>query len=1166
MAQVSLRDYCDEADSLIQSGESGKAILIARHILRHYPRHVESYRLLGQALLKAGNFQEAAEQFWRVLGADPENVASRVGLARIYETTGDLDKAAWQMQRAFELAPANADLRQQLRRLNEARGSGVGDEFEITRAALGRIYARGQLHAKAIQEFRTVLAQEPDRFDVQVALAEVLWRAEQRSEAVEICGRTLEKLPNALKLNLILGAAQPDEAARSCLGLAQALDPENVVAQSLFGEKSPLAPLTIKIERLSEAEMEEAWLKPPPIAPVEYMPLRQEEEPATDWTTEFHEEEAAPMSDKERADEEFELPDWLQGVGDDLLGEEEAQAAPVTPAQAGEETPDWLRDLLAQTTEEPTAPKEPVAAEEAPSAEPGDMPDWLQALRPEVPEAASTEAGEPDWLAAIAAGKSLEGTEAEVPAPAASEAPADQLDWLSEWEQAETPPPAAAPTVPAAAGEPVTEADEGRALWDQILAEEGVDLTTAKEERPPEAQGMTAEDWLRSTFDQPAAAKPAQPAVEPPAPAPEPVAEAAPQDEGLALWQQILAEEGIDLSSTEESRPPEAAGMSAEEWLRSTFDQTVQPAAGTRKPAPVPPEPEPVAEAPKEEEGLPDWLTAATPPVEEEAVTPPAGEVEPPTLEPMKGFEEGELPDWLREIAAGAPTAAPEAAPPAYTHVDIEQEGLPDWLRDFKEPLETVEVAKLIPPEAEPEAPPEPAAEELPDWLRGVEEAEAAPTLTEPEAAPEAAAEELPDWLRMAEEPTAAEAAPAAGEEGVPDWLRQIAAGEPARAEEAEPAAPQAEMPEQWPKEAPAEAEAEAGELPAWLREIAAGQPETQPEAEALPGPAEEVPQIGVPAELEEEELPSWLRETAAEAAGGEGEPAAEMPDWLKMLETEETPLTDRAFEKPIELETGEVPEWLGEVMAEESPLAEEWAEAELPEERAPEWLRDLRSEEKAAAAELAAEEPAPEYAPPEAVSEAPSSELPDWLSQLREGVVEEAPPSEGEPGFAEEEVEAQAQPEAMVPEWMAEPVLAEEEAAPVPSEALEMPEPEAELPLPPAPPVAVPEPVKVAPPPTLVTRPLELPRAAGLPKEAPVRLEMARAALGAGDWPGALGIYGTLVNSSELLKEVIDNLEQGVKGHPDDPAGHQLLGDAYMRGGRLQDALRAYRTALTKL
>jgi hypothetical protein len=875
------------------------------------------------------------------------------------------------------------------------------------------------------------------------------------------------------------------------------------------------------------------------------------------------------MSDKERADEEFELPDWLQGVGDDLLGEEETQAAPATPAQpptpsassaqAEEETPDWLRDLLAQTEELP-ASIEPVAAEETPSVEPGEVPDWLQDLRPEVPEEAASEVGEPDWLAAIAAGKSLEGAQTEAPPPAAAQVPADQLDWLGEWEQTEGQP--AAPAPPAAASEPVTEADEGRALWDQILAEEGIDLASAKEERPPEAQGMTAEDWLRSTFDQPtppAAAKPPQPVVEPPAPEPVPAAEA--KDEGLAMWEQILAEEGIDLSSTEESRPPEAAGMSAEEWLRSTFDQTTQPAAGTRKPAQVPPQEEPSAEVPKapEEEGLPDWLKAAGPPVEvekEEAVAPPVGEVESPMLEPMKGFEEGEIPDWLREIAAGEPAAAPEAAAPAYAGVEIEEEGLPDWLRDFKEPLETVEVSKLIPAETEPEAAPEAVAEELPDWLGMVEEPAAAPA--EPEAAPEAVVEELPDWLRMAEEP-----APAEAEAGVPDWLRQIAAGEPPRAEEVEPAAPQAEALEQLPQEPAAEVEAEAAELPAWLREIAAGEPESQPEAEALPGPAAEVPQVGLPAELEEEELPAWLRETAAEAAGGEAELAAEVPDWLKMLESEETPLTEPAFEKPIELETGEMPEWLGEVMAEKSPLAEEaeeWAEAEMPEERTPDWLRDLRSEEREAVVELPAEEPAPEYAPPEAAGEAPS-ELPDWLSQLREGVLEEAPSPVMEPGLAEEEAEALALPEAAAPEWVEEAVLTEAEAPP--AEAVEMAE--AELP-PPAPPEVTPELVKAPPPARPVTRRLEPPRAAGLPKEAPVRLEMARAALDAGDWPGALGVFETLVTSSELLKEVIDHLEQGVKGHSDDPAGHQLLGDAYMRDGRLQDALRAYRTALTKL
>jgi cytochrome c-type biogenesis protein CcmH/NrfG len=76
----------------------------------------------------------------------------------------------------------------------------------------------------------------------------------------------------------------------------------------------------------------------------------------------------------------------------------------------------------------------------------------------------------------------------------------------------------------------------------------------------------------------------------------------------------------------------------------------------------------------------------------------------------------------------------------------------------------------------------------------------------------------------------------------------------------------------------------------------------------------------------------------------------------------------------------------------------------------------------------------------------------------------------------------------------------------------------------------------------------------------------MARAASDTGDWSDALTIYETLVNSSEMLDSVIDNLEVAVRRHPDDPAGYQLLGDACMKDGRLHAALEAYRVALSKL
>ena len=114
--------------------------------------------------------------------------------------------------------------------------------------------------------------------------------------------------------------------------------------------------------------------------------------------------------------------------------------------------------------------------------------------------------------------------------------------------------------------------------------------------------------------------------------------------------------------------------------------------------------------------------------------------------------------------------------------------------------------------------------------------------------------------------------------------------------------------------------------------------------------------------------------------------------------------------------------------------------------------------------------------------------------------------------------------------------------------------------------PVEAPEPVLATELEPIGTRELEEIRVEDLPKDPGARLSMARAALNAGDWSEALTIYETMVSSSEMLDDVIDNLETGVQQNPDNAAGYQLLGDASMKDGRLQDALQAYRTALAKL
>jgi tetratricopeptide (TPR) repeat protein len=175
-------------------------------------------------------------------------------------------------------------------------------------------------------------------------------------------------------------------------------------------------------------------------------------------------------------------------------------------------------------------------------------------------------------------------------------------------------------------------------------------------------------------------------------------------------------------------------------------------------------------------------------------------------------------------------------------------------------------------------------------------------------------------------------------------------------------------------------------------------------------------------------------------------------------------------------------------------------------------------------------------------------------------------------------------QPEAVGPDWLGELVRAEESLAeleaitaeePVLPEAV-APRPEerfefAEVPLP-APAEVEPElfepavSVEIPAPRPLSTRELEMLQIEDLPRDPAARLSMARAALNAGDWAEALTIYRTLVTSSEMLDSVIDNLQIGLRRHPDDANGYELLGDAFVKDGRLQDALQAYRTALAKL
>ncbi|MCZ7569514.1 MAG: tetratricopeptide repeat protein [Ardenticatenaceae bacterium] len=474
MSEMSLSEYSAEIKTLIDAEALDAAISMAQHLLRQYPKYIHGYRLLAQAALKKGEYREAADLFRRVLSADPEDLEARTGLALIYREEGILDEAIWQMLRAFELAPGNGDVRQTLRRLFEQRDGRAPGRLKLNSAALARVYMRDGWYERAIDELRTQIDAESDRVDLRVALAESLWYAGRRQEAVETAHEILNELPYCLKANLILGQFYAQESdidpAWDRLQVAQALDPENQIAQQLFGAASYLPhhratvrpageaqgvfetaedeelPQWLRSLSLDEEAEQEAWVEL--VAGDWRDQLRAATEEALDqwqpdWRVELRRatDRAYPLIDEaQEAGPALSPPsgsEWraaLRAATDDALGEPEA-APPPEPSEAFA-PPAWVSLLRDETrpTDMLRAPGAPPETSEAGTAAP--KPESPEVPSPAVDQGQAAPIEAEDVAGTIAAQPEASAGE-EHAAPAEAEEPsAEGAEWRVALEQA----------------------------------------------------------------------------------------------------------------------------------------------------------------------------------------------------------------------------------------------------------------------------------------------------------------------------------------------------------------------------------------------------------------------------------------------------------------------------------------------------------------------------------------------------------------------------------------------------------------------------------------------------------------------------------------------------------------------------------------------------------
>jgi len=430
MAYISLRTYNSEIRNLINSGESEAAIEHCHQILHYYPKHINTYRLLGEAYLAGKQYNDASDIFQRVLSSIPDDFVSHVGMSVIREEDEKLDEAIWHMERAFEAQPANTTIQGELLRLYGLREGARPHRVRLTRGALARMYIKGDLYQQAISEIHAALSEDQNRLDLKILLADVYLKMGQENEASEVASDVLTKLPFSFDANYIMTKFLIDSGrgkeAQIFQDRLEEIDPYASIAiiQGSAVDSIPDQAVTVEelgttpsdVSEVVEADLSQESIEIKHVAgamaihqPAETTPLDTELSEGPSETPVF-----IPIEKGEEAEEQIQptqRSDWLQedeyepGLEDDtkpvrVSGIEEIQVESEeleseTPPDELSDIPDWLVELAEEETiQESAAESEPrgTSEKEIPT-EHADNPETIIIPAEEAPLETTTEPG-----------------------------------------------------------------------------------------------------------------------------------------------------------------------------------------------------------------------------------------------------------------------------------------------------------------------------------------------------------------------------------------------------------------------------------------------------------------------------------------------------------------------------------------------------------------------------------------------------------------------------------------------------------------------------------------------------------------------------------------------------------------------------------------------------
>jgi tetratricopeptide (TPR) repeat protein len=460
MAKVSLRVYNREIGTMIDRGHLDEAIANCRHILKTFPKHIETYRLLGKAYLEYKKYPEAVDIFSRVLAAVPDDFVANVGMSIIRDEENKLDDAIWHMERAFETQPSNAAIQSELQRLYGRRDGVQPPRIRMTRGALAHMYVQGELYPQAISEIKSVLNEDGGRVDMQALLALAYYRSGLKNDAADTASSVLRTYPQCLDVNRVLMEILGSDRSESAQIYRQRvieLDPYAAHATGSVFQSNEAPEAAVNVERLDwngqPVGMQPDWGTTQAISLDEGGV--QDEQP--DWLKNMFDQPAT------RSPQPFDSPTLIPGAD---VAQDKPKNVPAfdsslsqpTGAEPAEDIPGFLREAgWGQSTgafdESKSASKYEEPDTEPPIAK-GELPDWVKAMAPvETEQPADEEEELPDWINKLGTGVTstpldsgeqhdwISQLDQPSKAQAESQPSDDQADWLKGMDQSEQTAP-----------------------------------------------------------------------------------------------------------------------------------------------------------------------------------------------------------------------------------------------------------------------------------------------------------------------------------------------------------------------------------------------------------------------------------------------------------------------------------------------------------------------------------------------------------------------------------------------------------------------------------------------------------------------------------------------------------------------------------------------------